>query len=203
MTSIKNESKEFTVLYIELGNKILKDKELLSKYIQRIKDHNISVSEDLYPDSGFDLLLPKFDNDYYQFEPNQTKLVNFAVKCSCFRFINTNSKKIPVYTVIQEEFKRKLNKNIKARPYKIHPRSSIWKTDFRLANCTGIIDSGYRGNLFGSMHNIKVDEKNKLEYGNRYLQICMSDLSPFYIDIVPKIECDSKRGNGGLGSTGK
>ena len=31
--------------------------------------------------------------------------------------------------------------------YTLHPRSSIYKTLYRLANCTGIIDKTYRGEL--------------------------------------------------------
>ena len=36
----------------------------------------------------------------------------------------------------------------------MYPRSSIYKTPLRLANNTGIIDSGYRGNLMGAFDNI-------------------------------------------------
>ena len=32
-------------------------------------------------------------------------------------------------------------------PFKLHPRSSIYKKAIRQANCTGIIDTGYRGEL--------------------------------------------------------
>ena len=61
--------------------------------------------------------------------------------------------------------------------------------------------SSTSGTLFASLHNLKNGE-NIIRYSNRYLQICMPDLKPFLVKIVPKIICDSVRGSGGIGSTG-
>tara|TARA_B100000795_G_C22747238_1_gene417772 strand:+ start:411 stop:983 length:573 start_codon:yes stop_codon:yes gene_type:complete len=186
--------KPLSVLYIEFDENII-DANILKKYHNKIKTHNLSVSNDLYPDSGFDIFNPK----QVEFNKNQTQLINFGIKSAMYTF--TNAKNIPVYSIVYESFNRRLNTNIYAQPFQIFPRSSIWKTGFRLANNTGIIDSGYRGHLFGSMHNNN-NCKNNLIYNNRYLQICKPDLLPFYIQIVDKINNDSKRGNSGLGSTG-
>jgi len=191
--SVKIKSKPFSVLYIEFDK--LLDKKIQDLYLNNINKHNLSVSNDLYPNSGFDI----FNTKNLEFTSNQTKLVNFGIKGAMFTFNNSNAKTIPVYNYVQEAFERKLNKNITPQPYQIFTRSSIWKSGFRLANNVGIIDSGYRGYLFGSMHNIFIHE-NSLKYSNRYLQICKPDLLPFYIQIVNKLVIDSKRGNGG--STG-
>jgi dUTPase len=51
-------------------------------------------------------------------------------------------------------------------PYFIFPRSSIWKKPLRLANSTGIIDSGYRGEIGVALDNIR-DEPFVIEKGWR------------------------------------
>ena len=91
----------------------------------------------------------------------------------------------------------------------MYPRSSIYKTPLRLANNTGIIDSGYRGNLMGAFDNIcrpgsayqESTWSQELNMYGRMLQICMPDLSPFKVEIVETLD-DTSRGAGGLGSTG-
>ena len=91
----------------------------------------------------------------------------------------------------------------------MYPRSSIYKTYLRLANNTGIIDSGYRGNLMGAFDNIsRIGPtfqagkwcQQEQAYG-RLLQICMPDLSPFSVEMVTDLD-ETMRGAGGLGSTG-
>ena len=97
-------------------------------------------------------------------------------------------------------------------PYKLHPRSSIYKKAIRQANCTGIIDSGYRGELCAAVDCLsqsygKQTDPNRctLEMNKRYFQICRADLQPFYVvllrddDALPSTE----RGEGGFGSTGQ
>ena len=81
----------------------------------------------------------------------------------------------------------------------------------RLANNTGIIDSGYRGNLMGAFDNFgtgegvtSVTDASWYQSCPRYqrlLQICMPDLSPFTVEIVDSLD-DTSRGSDGLGSTG-
>ena len=52
-------------------------------------------------------------------------------------------------------------------PYYLFPRSSIYKTRYRLANSVGIIDCGYRGNLMAAMDchrdNIGLPEKKEIQ----------------------------------------
>jgi len=189
------------ILYLELENNIKKDPFLLQKYKDAIENHNDCVRNNLYPDSGFDIFLPKMEKQKYEFDDNETKLIPLGIKCCVYKKSNFNGK-IPIYKLLQTFFNKGLAGNIKPQPFKIHPRSSIWKTGFCLANSTGIIDSGYRGTIYAPIHNVRNNCSNKLIYGHRYLQICMPDLQPFLVQIVGEVKNDSIRGTGGLGSTG-
>lgn len=86
-------------------------------------------------------------------------------------------------------------------PYFIFPRSSISKTPLRLANGTGIIDKGYRGELMAMFDNIK-PKTHHIKAGDRYLQICAPDLSKVEIEIVEELS-ETTRGTDGIGSTGR
>lgn len=82
--------------------------------------------------------------------------------------------------------------------YYLYARSSISKTGFRLANSVGIIDSGYRGNIMAYFDVIKND---KVEVYQRLVQICAPDLKSFKVELVDSLD-ETKRGEGGFGSTG-
>ena len=70
-----------------------------------------------------------------------------------------------------------------------------------LANHTGIIDSGYRGNLKGAFRSLMIDYN--VVKNTRLLQICHPSLYPIYVIVVNETELStSERGCGGFGSTG-
>jgi dUTPase len=76
-----------------------------------------------------------------------------------------------------------------------------------LANHTGIIDSGYRGNLIGAFRALYFhkDDNNSyiVEKHTRLLQICHPSLCPIYVVMVNEDELtNTERGEGGFGSTG-
>ena len=86
------------------------------------------------------------------------------------------------------------------------PRSSIGSSSFRVANCIGLIDQGYRGEL-----QAKVDVVNSTYYswdnGTRLFQLCRRDFMPWQDVILVDREEDlppglDDRGEGGFGSTG-
>ena len=97
--------------------------------------------------------------------------------------------------------------------YYLYPRSSNSKSKLRLANATGIIDSGYRGHLMGLFDVVNIHPNQSLQVpdcmifkNDRYLQICAPGLVPIIVEIVTsKDELGSKtiRGEGGFGSTGR
>jgi dUTP pyrophosphatase len=94
------------------------------------------------------------------------------------------------------------------RPCLLLPRSSLYKTPFRLANSIGLIDQGYRGEV-----KAKVDicngytENVEVQNGARFFQIVQHNFLPWQmIKIVDTFEhlppSNDTRGFGGFGSTG-
>jgi len=124
--------------------------------------------EDPFADSGFDLACP---NDVGV--EKGSVFVDFKVKGAMYK------------------------DNIPSAYY-LYPRSSISKSMFRLANCTGIIDRGYRGTL-GAFFDCLLD--SKIEKGQRLVQICSPTLEPFQIKLVSSLS-STERGGNGFGSTG-
>ena len=92
------------------------------------------------------------------------------------------------------------------------PRSSIYKTPFRLANSIGLIDAGYRGECQAKVDIIHDPAKmmydlehsySILPSGTRMFQICQHDFLPWerimQVDELPASH--DNRGTGGFGST--
>lgn len=74
------------------------------------------------------------------------------------------------------------------------------KQGLRLANCVGVIDSGYRGEIMIPLHNDS-DVAQEVERGDRVAQIVIVPIvTPEFmaVDELP----ESERGSGGFGSTG-
>ena len=155
------------------------DEELYDKYSEAAKKQDENIKKDFY-DSGFDMYVPETIIS----KPSQVVKVVSNVVCDMRR---------------------------KGKPcgFYVYPRSSISKTPLRLANSVGIIDSGYRGSLIAKLNNTgyyKDGFKNKdfqTKDGDKYVQICMPDLSPFTITLVDNINDlgSTERGDGGFGST--
>jgi dUTP pyrophosphatase len=167
------------------------DPELLNLYknVSVAKMETQEYLENPHKDSGFDIYTPK-GNEHIC--PGETRLVNLEIQCAAYKIVcdGDTCQRVP-------------------SAFYMYPRSSIYKTPLRLANNTGIIDSGYRGNLMGAFDNIcrpgSKDQhgtwEQELNMYGRMLQICMPDLSPFKVEIVETLD-DTSRGAGGLGSTG-
>ena len=99
------------------------------------------------------------------------------------------------------------NNEISYSPFQLFPRSSISKTPLMLANHTGIIDSGYRGNLIGAFRALYFHKNDNdsyiVEKHTRLLQVCHPSLCPIYVVMVNEDELtNTERGEGGFGSTG-
>ena len=83
----------------------------------------------------------------------------------------------------------------------IFARSGIaTKRGLRPANCTGIIDADYRGEIIVALHN-DTDEIQSIEPGERIAQMILLPFIEMNFEEVDKLS-DTNRGNGGFGSTG-
>ena len=174
------------------------DENLFYKYLNAANEHNNKVLyQSQHIDAGFDLFAPgnegeemdtygintRFFGPGWQDRSPVNKL-DHKICCSARMFTDTG-------------------KNFNTGYY-IHPRSSIYKTPLRLANSTGIIDSGYRGHLIGML-----DASSNNFVGakyERYLQICAPGLVPIIVEVVNNINDlggETERGAGGFGSTGR
>jgi dUTP pyrophosphatase len=84
----------------------------------------------------------------------------------------------------------------------VFPRSSIRNTELMLSNSVGVIDAGYRGELQATFNKLNGLDSIAYNVGDRIAQIVIVPHP-----IVQFVEVDelseSKRGNGGFGSTGK
>jgi hypothetical protein len=170
-------------LYIDDTN------DLKNRYIDAALNHNNKILNltNEYFDAGFDL----FNPTRKVFNVNQMSSVNkfdHNIVCSAQMFTDSNK----VYNT----------------GYYMHPRSSVSKTKLRLANATGIIDSGYRGHLMGmfDLINLSDNEEYEVQKYDRLLQICAPGLVPIVVEVVNSIEelgNQTERGTGGFGSTGR
>lgn len=167
------------VLYIAINEN---NDELVEKYKTLSKKHNNQILTDPYPNAGVDL-----------FFPEETLLSTLE---SCFISMNIQCE-MHIYD--------KTTHCWGPTSYYLYPRSSMSKTPLMLANQTGIIDSGYRGNIIGAFRNISGGPQSFLvEKHTRLLQICAPDLRPILIELVESSFFETtSRNNGGFGSTGK
>ena len=75
------------------------------------------------------------------------------------------------------------------------------KNGLRPANCTGVCDSDYRGEYIVALHN-DTDYLQSIEPGERIAQMILLPFIEMKFDEVNELS-DTKRGEGGFGSTGK
>ena len=80
------------------------------------------------------------------------------------------------------------------------PRSSIWKTGMILSNCEGTLDEDYRGEIKAYFYKVAPGKIYKV--GDKIGQIKLGFTLPMEFEEVDELS-DTKRGNGGFGSTGE
>ena len=153
------------------------DLSLLEYYEKAIERHNNEILHNPTPDSGFDLIVPQEQ----EMMVHNVNKIDFQIKCEL-----------------------RHNETQRSSPFYMYPRSSISKSHYRLANNTGIIDSGYRGHLIGMFDLVYTLQNVKCDKHCRLLQICAPNLQPFKVVLVQNDNelSETERGNGGFGSTG-
>ena len=175
MQTIQEAGVEYT-LYMSIQNC---SGQLQNLYRESVMKHNENMYHNEFPDSGFDVYVPK----ELELSPTQVNKVDLFIKCEMVHHVN--------------------GENIPTGFY-MYPRSSIAKTKFRLANNVGIIDSGYRGNLGAMFDVVYSNDVVKCDKHTRLVQICVPTLVPFKVVIVDSDSelSTTRRGDGGWGSTG-
>lgn len=85
----------------------------------------------------------------------------------------------------------------------IYPRSGLaTKRGLRLANCVGVVDSDYRGEIMVALYNDSI-ETQSVELRDRIAQMVIQPYErPQVFDVVNELS-DTERGSGGFGHTGK
>jgi len=181
INGFKNNTSHKQIMVLNLfvdNNNVLKN-----TYLNAAHKHNLSLLEDPhFFNAGFDLFLTA-DQIFTSDTVNKT---SFNVKCSA-KIVNISDDNLTSYYT----------------GYYMYPRSSLSKTALRLANCTGIIDAGYRGPLIG-MFDCLTDTHEILKF-TRLLQICAPNLMPTFVRVIDTVEelgPETSRGEGGFGSTG-
>lgn len=83
----------------------------------------------------------------------------------------------------------------------VFPRSGLsFKKGINLANCVGVIDSGYRGEIMAPLHN----SSNLTQYVEKGTRICQIIIMPYIqveLESVDELD-ETERGTDGFGSTG-
>lgn len=186
------------------------DENLKHTYINAANSHNNKVIYfQEHIDAGFDLFAPGNQGEAFNhyglqipfFGPgredrNPVNKMDFMVSCSA-QMVTDGGKCFNT-------------------GYYMYPRSSLSKTQLRLANSVGIIDSGYRGHLTGMFDVVNIDNDSNSDpnleadfWGkkfDRYVQICAPGLVPILVQVVDTMEelgGETVRGGGGFGSTGR
>tara|TARA_X000000950_G_scaffold218082_1_gene262430 strand:+ start:253 stop:879 length:627 start_codon:yes stop_codon:yes gene_type:complete len=179
--------------YVLCINQICEDNQIRGKYEKNVKNlFSTNHKANRHKDSGFDIFTPgeSGGGQPIKIEAGETKLVGLGIKCALYEINPT-----------PREFQTSMAPVYVPRPYYLYPRSSISKRGLMLANSVGIIDSGYRGELKAAFHNTS-SEAVIINPGDRLVQICMPNLSTDYVArMVDKLD-ETKRGEGGIGSTG-
>ena len=168
------------------------DDQLKNTYINAADAHNNKLlSEPHFYDAGFDLYLPPKNDSVVDkmgtrfIGVSSVNKVDFKIKC-CAQMLNKDG--TTYYS-----------------PFFTYARSSISKTQLRLANNQGIIDAGYRGPIIGMFDCISNGMDFYMDSFTRILQICAPGLVPIHVVIVDtflELGPSTARGEGGIGSTG-
>jgi dUTP pyrophosphatase len=74
------------------------------------------------------------------------------------------------------------------------------KRGLRPANCVGVVDSDYRGEVIVALHNDS-DEVQQINHGDRIAQLVIVPYATVLFEVVDDLE-NTERGEGGFGSTG-
>jgi len=84
----------------------------------------------------------------------------------------------------------------------LFPRSSVHKFNLSLANCVGVIDSGYRGEIIFKFRVLNEGNNHAYKVGDRIGQLLILPYPRIEFEEVKELS-ETNRGAGGFGSTGE
>lgn len=84
---------------------------------------------------------------------------------------------------------------------RIYPRSGMGSKGLRLANCVGVIDAGYRGEVRAVLHNDSCETVWRVNVGDRVAQMEIARVEDVGLYVTEAVTA-TVRGSGGFGSTG-
>lgn len=121
--------------------------------------------------------------------------------------VDLNNKKItmqPVYNKHSYTYRTGLAFEIpEGHVMMVYSRSGHgFKNGVRLANCVGVIDSDYRGEVMVKLHNDGDGDLFKVHNGDRIAQAMIIPVQQVGFEVVQELS-STDRGAGGFGSTGK
>lgn len=76
-----------------------------------------------------------------------------------------------------------------------------FKSDVRLSNCVGVIDSDYRGEVIVKLRNDQRDAEFMVRHGDRVAQAMLIPVEQVQFVLSDELS-ETERGSGGFGSTG-
>jgi dUTP pyrophosphatase len=177
---------------------------LVELYEKHIADHNAKNRNTAFPNAGFDLFIPKTESLYYE---HDSHFIDLEVKAEMI-FVDLALKSAHDILRLSKGVVSDEITNVGGvcynTGYYMFPRSSISKTPLLMSNHTGIIDSGYRGNLIAAVRYLHNGTTSyRVEPHTRLFQICHPQLCPIFVVMVTESELtETSRGTGGFGSTG-
>lgn len=83
----------------------------------------------------------------------------------------------------------------------VFPRSSVKDKTLCLANCVGVVDSSYRGEVVAVFRITDRSKRELYPIGDRVCQIIIMPYPKVDINVVDELS-STERGEGGFGSTG-
>jgi len=185
------------------------DNNLRNMYFAAAETHNNKLlNNPEHIDAGFDLFAPGNEGEEEQIYGEELRF--FGTGWNGKSPVNKLDLKVCCSARMFTDSGKNFNTG-----YYMYPRSSLSKTQLRLANSVGIIDAGYRGHLMGMFdvvnihHDVSYDSIEADYFGkkfDRYLQICAPGLVPIVVEIVNssnELGQETARGAGGFGSTGR
>ena len=194
-----NETGYEKVMYLKVF--VDSDEDLKKIYVEVANRHNKRIqSEPCFCDAGFDILIPppisEADVPFggTRCVSSNINFIDFKIRCSA-----------SMHNV------QDLNKYW-FTGFFLHPKSSNARTTLRMANSTGIIDSGYRGRIIGMFdavnyvcrsNNADSEYDCLIETHSRIVQVCAPNLVPIFVEIVNDLKdlgvLDTLRGTKAFG----